>query len=67
MSFHKKNLKKKVISEENNLDKKKPSHLHKSRYSDIVSTQCLDKSHYLKVGLEDCHEVRLLLSANQSE
>ena len=47
--------------------KKRSLHLHKSRNSDIVSTQCLDKSHYRKVGLEDCHEVCLLLSANQSE
>ena len=27
----------------------------------------LAKSHYLKVGLEDARDVRLLLSANQSE
>ena len=32
-----------------------------------TSTQSLDKSRYLKVGLEDACEARLLLSANQSE
>ena len=32
-----------------------------------TSTQSLDKSRYLKDGLENDHDVRSLLSANQSE
>ena len=45
-------------------------HTLTSRYCDIdnrTSTQSPDKSRYLKVGLEEAREVRLLLSDNQSE
>ena len=46
-------------------------HILAFRYCDIIPlhnlTQSPDKSSYLKVGLEEACDVRLLLSANQSE